>query len=35
MDIRALTGFLDPGRPVDTKRVAAMASILATVKQTR
>jgi uncharacterized protein (UPF0210 family) len=33
MEIRALTGFLDPGYPVDTKRVAAMAGTLTKLRQ--
>ncbi len=33
MKIRALTGFLDPGFPVDTKRIKTIASCLQTCKE--
>ncbi len=33
MDIRALTGFLDPGWPLETNRISAMADLLANARE--
>ena len=32
MNIRALTGFLDPGWPIESRRIASLAGILKTAR---